>query len=137
MKFDPHFWQNMYQNWQNWRKNELDHASSRAVMTFAAKTDPKNKIQARRTSGKVIILPELVPRERVPKLALLPPKMTSNFLGGIDKMRSGRGEMPCQQTLRFQTKKMTSGLKYRNLIFCGSCLMCLVFTRAKRLLFHK
>ena len=71
MKYDPHFWPNMHQNWWNLSKMgwlTLAHGLWWVPLPKIVKTDPKNEIRVRRNSGKVIVLPKLTPKR--PILAL-------------------------------------------------------------------
>ena len=71
MKYDPHFWPNMHQNWWNLSKMgwlTLAHGLWWVPLPKIVKTDPKNEIRVRRTSGKVIVLPKL--SQKRPILAL-------------------------------------------------------------------
>ena len=71
MKYDPHFWPNMHQNWWNLSKMgwlTLAHGLWWVLLPKIVKTDPKNEIRVRQNSGKVIVLPKLTPKR--PILAL-------------------------------------------------------------------
>ena len=60
MKYGPHFWPNMHQNWQNLSKMSwltLAHGLWWVLLPKIVITDPKNEIGVRRTSGEVIVLP--------------------------------------------------------------------------------
>ena len=59
MKYGPHFWLNMHQNWQNLSKMSwltLAHGLWWVLLPKIVKTDPKNEIRVRQNSGKVIVL---------------------------------------------------------------------------------
>ena len=71
MKYDPHFWPNMHQNWWNLSKMgllTLAHGLWWVPLPKMVKTDPKNEIRVRQNSGKVIVLPKITQKQ--PILAL-------------------------------------------------------------------
>ena len=68
MKYDPHFWPNMHQNWWNLSKMgwlTLAHGLWWVPLPKIVKTDPKNEIRVRRNSGKVIVLLKLTPKRPI------------------------------------------------------------------------
>ena len=71
MKYRRYFWPKMHQKWQNLSKMSwltLAHGLWWVLLSKKVKTDPKNEIEVRRSSGKVIVLPKL--SQKRPILAL-------------------------------------------------------------------